>query len=325
MGHYTTDIDGMVNFRIYFQGAAAIMVRRLGLAGQTAPTSFKDTDSIAVWAKNAVNAVFAKGIMGGYDDGTFRGASPITRAEAVVTLDIAGAISNTYKIVGDDAGKYIEAVAIGTDKYTGTVASPAAGPVAAKPEVHYDEAGTRLNLNQANVEKMTVMAKDTDIKVGEGSIVKDITVAKGAAGTVGLEKEFAKYSYDAGSKYYEVMINPEKNGVGGYNLAGTGLATGLINFLTRGEYKTGRVQEGLLSAEVIRINNDSSRKTYTREQLIEANEELSDDFITFFLPDASDLKIGSVIGQRCTIHFKYQLQSGRTYTRTEQLYFSNDY
>lgn len=68
------------------QEAAAVLSRLLNLAPAPGQV-FADADEIASWAQNAVAAVSAAGIMGGYPDGTFRPLAPITRAETLVTLD----------------------------------------------------------------------------------------------------------------------------------------------------------------------------------------------------------------------------------------------
>ncbi len=46
-----------------------------------------DAEDIPGWSREAIAAVIAEGLMHGYEDGTFRPQSPITRAESVVTLD----------------------------------------------------------------------------------------------------------------------------------------------------------------------------------------------------------------------------------------------
>ncbi|MGL4731712.1 MAG: S-layer homology domain-containing protein [Clostridium sp.] len=48
---------------------------------------FNDKGDISNWAKNSVEGVLEKGYMGGYTDGNFKPKKPITRAEAVITLD----------------------------------------------------------------------------------------------------------------------------------------------------------------------------------------------------------------------------------------------
>ncbi|KJS13869.1 MAG: hypothetical protein VR67_02010 [Peptococcaceae bacterium BRH_c8a] len=69
------------------QEVASIVSRLLDLDAGTAVKAFADAGAIAPWARDAVNAVAAAGIMSGYTDGNFKGTNHITRAEAVVTLD----------------------------------------------------------------------------------------------------------------------------------------------------------------------------------------------------------------------------------------------
>ncbi|MGZ7444177.1 S-layer homology domain-containing protein [Paenibacillus sp. TH7-28] len=67
---------------------AAVMLSRLGMLEPLSElASFKD--ELPVWSKGEIGAVVGAGWMNGYPDGTFRGAEPFTRAEAVVTLDRA--------------------------------------------------------------------------------------------------------------------------------------------------------------------------------------------------------------------------------------------
>lgn len=47
---------------------------------------FSDAASIQVWSRNSVSALFTAGLIGGYPNGTFMPASPVTRAEAAVLM-----------------------------------------------------------------------------------------------------------------------------------------------------------------------------------------------------------------------------------------------
>ena len=80
--------------------SAVILGRALGLtAGDTSTlSSFKDSSAIASWAKGAVAALCAKGIMKGYEDGTFGPSRAISRAETVVILD-RGIVEPTLVVV----------------------------------------------------------------------------------------------------------------------------------------------------------------------------------------------------------------------------------
>ncbi|MCM3272288.1 immunoglobulin-like domain-containing protein [Paenibacillus elgii] len=77
-------------------------------AQDTAVARFKDAGTIPSWSKAAIEAVVSQGYMNGYPDGSYMPDRPITRAEAVVTLDRAKHISD--KLVRyDQAGTYREA------------------------------------------------------------------------------------------------------------------------------------------------------------------------------------------------------------------------
>lgn len=68
--------------------AAAMIARAAGLSdNETRAEAFTDAASIPAWAKGSIGAAAEAGFMNGYDDGSFRANSFITRAQAVVTLD----------------------------------------------------------------------------------------------------------------------------------------------------------------------------------------------------------------------------------------------
>jgi len=98
------------NKSITRQEAAAIIARLMSLSvpEQDVLGSFNDSDKIAPWAKAAVGAVVQNKLMSGYTDGTYKPASPITRAEAVVTLDraVGGTSTTIGSVVYDTAGTY---------------------------------------------------------------------------------------------------------------------------------------------------------------------------------------------------------------------------
>lgn len=99
------------NQSISRQEAAAILSRLLGLetVSSDALGKFKDAAQIPQWSKGAVAAVVSNGLMGGYPDQTFKPTNPITRAEAVVTLDRAKGLVDVPVAEGtvfDAAGTY---------------------------------------------------------------------------------------------------------------------------------------------------------------------------------------------------------------------------
>lgn len=70
---------------------AVMLDRALSAAGAENPSasilpSFTDAAGISVWAKDAVAAVKAAGLLSGYPDGTFRPQAAATRAEAAVVM-----------------------------------------------------------------------------------------------------------------------------------------------------------------------------------------------------------------------------------------------
>ncbi|WP_245676752.1 S-layer homology domain-containing protein [Bacillus solimangrovi] len=67
----------------------AVILARLISAEQAKgqELTFNDIDSVSSWAKPAIQLVVSNGLMGGYPDDTFQPNQPITRAEAIVTLN----------------------------------------------------------------------------------------------------------------------------------------------------------------------------------------------------------------------------------------------
>jgi hypothetical protein len=64
---------------------------------------FTDSADIPEWSNSAINGVVDNGYMGGYPDGTFKPAQPITRAEALTVLDRAvGVLLNEAGVYGSD-------------------------------------------------------------------------------------------------------------------------------------------------------------------------------------------------------------------------------
>ncbi|MGB4171911.1 MAG: S-layer homology domain-containing protein [bacterium] len=78
------------NNKITRQELAVLIAGLLGLQ-EAFEDQFSDQQAIAPWAREAVEAVAAAGILVGYPDGTFRPAAFLTRAEALAVID------NTYE------------------------------------------------------------------------------------------------------------------------------------------------------------------------------------------------------------------------------------
>lgn len=85
--------DGTVTFEpmrtVTRAELAALMTRLLEKKlGDLVPAELKftDTSQIPTWAREDISIAFAKGIIAGYPDGTFRASRPVTRAEAAVMI-----------------------------------------------------------------------------------------------------------------------------------------------------------------------------------------------------------------------------------------------
>ncbi|MFC5471847.1 S-layer homology domain-containing protein, partial [Cohnella suwonensis] len=108
-GYFNGYEDGKIGASrsINRQEVAVIISRLLGLdENEDAAADFADSASLAYWSAGAVGAALEKGIMKGYEDGSFQPARAITRAEAVVTLNraIEAGVTPTTKF--DKAGTY---------------------------------------------------------------------------------------------------------------------------------------------------------------------------------------------------------------------------
>ncbi|ETT51522.1 S-layer homology domain-containing protein [Paenibacillus sp. FSL H7-689] len=95
--------DGTIgaNKPITRQEVAVIISDLLDLSNEASTGNhFTDSNTIASWAKNSVDAIVAKGILQDYDN-NFNPNKPITRAEAVVALDRSvNARATDYSLAG---------------------------------------------------------------------------------------------------------------------------------------------------------------------------------------------------------------------------------
>ncbi|MDF2717929.1 MAG: S-layer protein [Paenibacillus sp.] len=89
----------------------AIMVARLLKLGSSdsdkGVSRFKDASSIPEWSREAIGALAEMGIVNGYEDGSFKAAGLVTRAEAIVLLERANG-ANVYSragVYGPQTGK----------------------------------------------------------------------------------------------------------------------------------------------------------------------------------------------------------------------------
>lgn len=99
------------------RGEMATMLTRIILDGKQVPITENKFNDISndYWAKNEVNYLASKGLLNGYEDGTFRPENPITRAEvATILVRSNGDIKQKFKKIFPDiddshwANKYIE-------------------------------------------------------------------------------------------------------------------------------------------------------------------------------------------------------------------------
>ncbi|CEQ17870.1 ZmpA/ZmpB/ZmpC family metallo-endopeptidase [Paraclostridium sordellii] len=102
------------------RGEIATMLSRIILDGKQVPITENKFNDISndYWAKNEVNYLASKGLLNGYEDGTFRPENPITRAEvATILVRSSGDIKQKFKKIFPDiddshwANKYIEKAA----------------------------------------------------------------------------------------------------------------------------------------------------------------------------------------------------------------------
>ncbi len=117
------------NQEISRQEFASIVVKiaKLPIPADTAAiNSYKDAEAIPAWSKGSIAAVVSKGFMRGYPDQTFGAQRPLTRAEAIATLNnvmkaiqpASGSNDKADKVY-DKAGTY--GPASGTTTVTGNV------------------------------------------------------------------------------------------------------------------------------------------------------------------------------------------------------------
>ncbi|MEC0371690.1 glycosyl hydrolase family 18 protein [Paenibacillus chibensis] len=108
-GYMTGYEDGSIHpDRIISREEAAVMLAKIVKAGtvnDAGLSRFKDAGSISAWGKQALAYLLEQGKLGGYEDGTLRPKTPLTRAEGVALISrlpaaLAGVV--TY----DKAGTY---------------------------------------------------------------------------------------------------------------------------------------------------------------------------------------------------------------------------
>lgn len=107
------------------QDAAVIIDRILsykGIGVTGTPISFKDSDSISDYAKNAIRRMSAAGYISGDENGSFNPLKAITRAEVCAIIDRLGIIENrfpdlVYRLYPEDVDKGEISCVEGFDSY----------------------------------------------------------------------------------------------------------------------------------------------------------------------------------------------------------------
>ncbi|MFF2889514.1 S-layer homology domain-containing protein [Paenibacillus sp. NPDC057967] len=85
----------------------AMLVRALELPAAQAGTAFADQERIPAWSQQAIAQAVEAGLIGGYDDGTFRPSGQVKRSELAVMIARAAAlkIDPAAKLSFSDAGE----------------------------------------------------------------------------------------------------------------------------------------------------------------------------------------------------------------------------
>ncbi|WP_158301928.1 X2-like carbohydrate binding domain-containing protein [Paenibacillus mesophilus] len=95
---------------------AAVIVRGLGLKAESAATSpFKDVKS-SDWFSGAVQTAYANGLIGGFEDGTFRPQESITREQAMVIIAKAMKITQLQSKQGKSPQEWTPSTSDFTDR-----------------------------------------------------------------------------------------------------------------------------------------------------------------------------------------------------------------
>ena len=191
--------------------AGAIIARLLKLpAGdESALAAFKDAAAIGAWAKGSISALAAEKLLGGYPDGTFKPANPITRAEAIVLIDRSLAYSG-------EGGEVIPVtgVKLNKDKLSLSVSSTAQLEATVEPA---DATNKNVTWSSSDEEIATVdeTGKVKGIKVGKATIT--VTTKDGnrtATCEVNVYRSGGGGGGGGSSKTVSVTLVPTASGIG---------------------------------------------------------------------------------------------------------------
>jgi uncharacterized protein YjdB len=161
------------NQAITRQEAASIIDRLLKLdrGDESVLNKFKDAAQMGSWARGSLAAVVAKGLMGGYPDGTFGPTRSITRAEAVVVLDRALAEETT-------PAEAVKVSGVSLDR--NTLSLSVGSTVQLKATVSPDNATNKKVTWSTSDEKIATVDDQGNVKgVAEGTATITVTTADG--------------------------------------------------------------------------------------------------------------------------------------------------
>ncbi|WXJ88712.1 hypothetical protein MTKAM_02710 [Moorella thermoacetica] len=161
------------NQAITRQEAASIIDRLLKLdrGNESVLNKFKDAAQIGSWARGSLAAVVARGLMGGYPDGTFGPTRSITRAEAVVVLDRA---------LTEETPPAEEVKVTGVSLDTNTLSLTVGSTVQLKATVSPDNATNKEVTWSTSDEKIATVDDQGNVKgVAVGKATITVTTADG--------------------------------------------------------------------------------------------------------------------------------------------------
>ena len=152
---------------------------------------FSDYDSISETAKRYVAVAVERGLVSGYDNGTFKGQQSITRAEAAALIWRANQYGSDNKILGNEAtpqaSKSPSATANPTNEQTVRPTATPTAELTAKPET---KPYVMKKLASANVDKLDLMTMDNsnNIYYVDGKTIYKLNTSTGS------KKEFMDLS-----------------------------------------------------------------------------------------------------------------------------------
>jgi heme-binding NEAT domain protein len=129
---------------------AVLISRALKLPASTTASTFNDGNLVPTWAKSHVESAVAAGLVGGYDDQTFRGSNQITRSELAVIIVRAAKLETKE----DAALSFADSSAVPAWAKKEVAAAVAAGFIQGKGNNTFDP-----NANATRAEALTLVMK----------------------------------------------------------------------------------------------------------------------------------------------------------------------